>query len=221
MLCFYCWKRRKGPKKLITGIYEFGFFLSNYPLARNQYVNNSPGKFSCIRPGVNTCTACICTEINSPKIVLCIGNRDVRIQAPYQYRGQGQSANTYFKNNSSKIVSCIRTSANTGPTCIRAKLNSSRIFPACIGFVPGGMAVSWCITLFQKKLAENPICIAFLGARFLGQGVKKGKFWQHTKKGKKWLITEKLLFWYFCVFLLLLFFLVFFVVVLFFVFWRV
>ena len=45
--------------------------------------------------------------------------------------GRGQSANTYFKNNSSKIFSCIRTHANTGPTCIRAKINSSRnIFPA-------------------------------------------------------------------------------------------
>ena len=89
-----------------------------YPLARNQYINNSPEIFSCIRPGVNTCAACICTEINSPRIFLCIGTRDVRIQALYQYRGQGQSANTYFKNNSSKIFSCIRTNANTGPTCI-------------------------------------------------------------------------------------------------------
>ena len=41
--------------------------------------------------------------------------------------GRGQSANTYFKNNSSNIFSCIRTHANTGFTCIRAKRNSSRI----------------------------------------------------------------------------------------------
>ena len=109
-----------------------------YPLAQNQYINNSPGIFSCIRPGVNTCAACICTEIYSPNIFLCIGPRHVRIQALYQYRGQGQSANTCFKNNSSKIFSCIRTSANTGPTCIREKNNSSRIFSCMYRFCAGG-----------------------------------------------------------------------------------
>ena len=46
--------------------------------------------------------------------------------------------NTYFKNNSSKIFSCICASANTGPTCILAKLIPQDVFPACIGFVPGG-----------------------------------------------------------------------------------
>ena len=39
-----------------------------------------------------------------------------------------------------------------------------------------------------------------LGARFLGQGVKKGNFWTPCQKRKFWLITEKLFFWYFCVF---------------------
>ena len=48
--------------------------------------------------------------------------------------GRGQSANTYFKNNSSNIFSCIRTHANTGPTCIRAKINSSRIFSCMYRF---------------------------------------------------------------------------------------
>ena len=57
--------------------------------------------------------------------------------------GEGQihiceGANTYFKNNSSNVFSCICASANTGPTCMCAKMNSSRFFPACIGFVPGG-----------------------------------------------------------------------------------
>ena len=110
-----------------------------YPLARNQYINNSPGIFSCIRAVADTCAACICTEINSPKIFLCIGTRDVRIQALYQYReGRGQSANTYFKNISSKIFFCIRTHANTGPTCIRAKINSSRFFSCMYRFCAGG-----------------------------------------------------------------------------------
>ena len=47
---------------------------------------------------------------------------------------------------------------------------------------------------FPKKGPETPIFIVFLGARFLGQGVKKGKFWKATpKKRKNWLITEKLI----------------------------
>ena len=53
---------------------------------------------------------------------------------------------------------------------------------------------------FSKKLTGTPIFIVFLGARFLGQGVKKGKFWTPTKKGKMWLITEKFIFWYFLCF---------------------
>ena len=72
-------------------------FLDIYPLARNQYINNSPGIFSCIRAGADTCAACICTEINSPKIFLCIGTRDVRIQALYQYRGQGPKCEYIFQ----------------------------------------------------------------------------------------------------------------------------
>ena len=70
---------------------------------------------------MNTATASIQTEEAKVRIHICEG------------------ANTYFKNNSSKIFSCIRASANTGPACIRAKINSPRLFPACIGFVPGGM----------------------------------------------------------------------------------
>ena len=54
---------------------------------------------------------------------------------------------------------------------------------------------------FQKNLAETPIFIVFLGARFFGQVVKKEKFWTPTKNKRKIsLITEKLCFWYFCVF---------------------
>ena len=39
---------------------------NGYPLARNQYINNSPGIFSCIRAGANTSAACIPTKMNSP-----------------------------------------------------------------------------------------------------------------------------------------------------------
>ena len=50
----------------------------------------------------------------------------------------GQSANRYCKNNSSTAFSCICTSANTGPTCIRAKNNSSRIVSCMYRFCAGG-----------------------------------------------------------------------------------
>ena len=44
------------------------------------------------------------------------------------------------------------------------------------------MAVSWRITAFQKR-AWNPYFYSvFLGARFLGQGVKKGKFEKPPRK---------------------------------------
>ena len=40
--------------------------------------------------------------------------------------------------------------------------------------------------LFSTKwVAETPIFIVFLGARFFGQVVKKGKFWTPTKKRRK------------------------------------
>ena len=39
----------------------------DYPLAQNQYINNSPGVFTCIRAGANTGATCICTEMNSLK----------------------------------------------------------------------------------------------------------------------------------------------------------
>ena len=41
-----------------------------------------------------------------------------------------------------------------------------------------------------KKKAETPIFIVFLGARFLGQGVKKGNFWIPCQKKKKILIDN-------------------------------
>ena len=70
------------------------------------------------------------------------------------------------------------------------------------GFFGPKMAVSWRISAFQKKnLAETPILIVLFGARFLGQVVKKGKFWTPTKiKRKIWLIIEKLFFGILCAF---------------------
>ena len=75
------------------------------------------------------------------------------------------------------------------------------------------MAVSWRITSFQKKQAETPIFIVFLGARFLGQGVKKRQFLDTLSKKKKILTDNwKALFLVFlCFFLFLSWFFFFFV----------
>ena len=54
-----------------------------------------------------------------------------------------EGANTYFKHNSSKLFSCICVSANTGPTCIRAKINSSRTLSCMYWFCAGGYEQTW------------------------------------------------------------------------------
>ena len=67
-------------------------------------------------------------KLIAPKYVYVLAPGMCEYRHYINTEGRGQSANTYFKNNSSNIFSCIRTHANTGPTCIRAKINSSRIF---------------------------------------------------------------------------------------------
>ena len=94
--------------------------------ARNQYINNSPGIFILYSCGCEYRRGMYLHQMNSLKNLA-------------QYSG----------NTSSKIFSCIRASANTGPACIRAKMNSPRIFPAYIGFVPGGIAVTVDVTLLN------------------------------------------------------------------------
>ena len=65
---------------------------------------------------------------------------------------------------------------------------------------------------FPKKSLLKPLFLqCFLGARFLGQVVKKGKFWTPTQKRRKFsLITEKLIFEYVLFFLFFFSFFVFF-----------
>ena len=70
------------------------------------------------------------------------------------------------------------------------------------------MAVSWCISAFQQNLPRPLFLLCFLGARFLGQGVKKGNF-GHPQKRKKMTENWKALFWYFCCFFVCSFFVVF------------
>ena len=50
-----------------------------------------------------------------------------------------EGATTYFKNNSSNIFSCICVSANTGPICMCAKINSSRFFSCMYWFLCRGV----------------------------------------------------------------------------------
>ena len=81
---------------------------NSYPLARNQYINNSPGIFSCIRAGANTGATCIRTEMNSFKNLASMWKMipqkyfpvfaRVRIQAPHVFTK---------KNNSPRNFSCM------------------------------------------------------------------------------------------------------------------
>ena len=92
--------------------------LHKLPLARNQYIINSPGIFPCIRAGANTGAACIPTEMNS---LPNMGN--IRTIAPRKYF---------------PVYARVRIQA---PHVFARKLIPQEIFPACIGFVPGGIAM--------------------------------------------------------------------------------
>ena len=82
------------------------FWAKKHPLARNQYINNSQGLFSCIRAGANTGATCICTEMNSPKnlakyskILIPQKNFPVfaraRIQAPHAFAQKVEFPQTF------------------------------------------------------------------------------------------------------------------------------
>ena len=89
--------------------------LLKYPLARNQYINNSPGILSCTRAGANTGAACIRTKW----IPLRIWHNTREI-----------SPQKYFP-----VFARVRMQA---PHVFAQKLIPQEFFPACIGFVPGG-----------------------------------------------------------------------------------
>ena len=59
------------------------------PLARNQYINNSPGIFTCVHAGADTGTACICTETNSPHIWGILGNQKILVSVKLFVRNSG------------------------------------------------------------------------------------------------------------------------------------
>ena len=85
----------------------------NYPMARNQYINNSPGVYSCIRAGANTGSACICTGMNSTKNLENMRKIIPQICFPVFVRVRRQPPHV-FKRSIPEEFS-----------------------PACIGFVPG------------------------------------------------------------------------------------
>ena len=68
-----------------------------------------------------------------------------------------EGADTYFKNNSSNIFSCIGVSANTGPACICAKVNSSRIVSCMYWFCAGGYVESVLTLLNVFKRGPFPL----------------------------------------------------------------
>ena len=87
----------------------------NTPLARNQYINNSPGIFSCTRAGANTGATCIRTDMKSLKNLANMRKMIPREYFPVFARVRIQALHVFAQ-----------------------KLIPQEFFPACIGFVPGG-----------------------------------------------------------------------------------
>ena len=86
-----------------------------YPLAQNQFINNSPGIFSCIREGANTGATCIRPDMNSLNNLA-----NMRKMIPQKYF---------------PVFTRVRIQT---PHVFAQKLIPRESFPACIGFVPGG-----------------------------------------------------------------------------------
>ena len=103
------------PIYIYIYIYSVGTAAWPYPLARNQYINNSPGIFSCIRAGANTGAACIRTEWIPLRIW-----QNTREIPPQKYF---------------PVFARVRIQA---PHVFAQILIPQEFFPACIGFVPGG-----------------------------------------------------------------------------------
>ena len=106
-----------------------------YPLARNQYINNSPGVVSCFRAGANTGATCIRTELNSFKNLAILPKMIPQKYFPVFTRERIQA-----------------------PHVFERKLIPPEIFPACIGFVPGGM----CFFLARPSLQSLAVKKSFI-----------------------------------------------------------
>ena len=161
-----------------------------YPLAQNQYMKNSPRIFSCTRPGVNTCAACICTEINSPKNFYVLAPGMCGYRHYINTEGKGQSANTYLKNNSLKLFPVF----------------AHKVIPQeC--FVPGG-TVLWqppCLHCFpctgEWTIFGYFLSIAFLPLQgdhylivfdiiILNNFITPSPFWRLFFSGRRWPLSN-------------------------------
>ena len=98
-----------------------------------------------------------------------------------------EGANTYFKNNSSKHISCTCASANTGPTCIRAKINPQEAFPACSGFVPGGTAGHFFEVICALRLAIQEMFEKGLPCPHGPRRIWRDKSW---KRAMSWVLFK-------------------------------
>ena len=102
------------PQGFVSAMFSvFRFWGVVFFTPRNQYIKIHQFFFLYSR-GCEYKRGMICTETNS------------------------QEFGKYVENNCSKILSCIRASASTGPACIRAKINSSRMFSCMYWFCAGG-----------------------------------------------------------------------------------
>ena len=116
-----------------------------YPLARNQYINNSPGIFSCIRAGANTGATCIRPEIISLRNLANM---------------QKMTPQKYFP-----VFARVRIQA---PHVFAEKLIPQDFFPACIGFVPGGKQRSSTVSKKAPTVKELPRFFGISGPKGLG-----------------------------------------------------
>ena len=66
-------------------------------------------------------------------------------------------ARNQHTNDSPGIFSCLHAGANTGAACISSAMNSTKnMFPACIGFVLGGMLNT--LLLYVSGLHKRGVC---------------------------------------------------------------
>ena len=89
----------------------------------------------------------------------------------YSHRNEfSQEFGNYAENDSSKIVSCICASANTGPACSRAKIEIPQdhflhVLVLCCGYLPllsfwvvGGGAGFCRQTIFEMTTHDHETC---------------------------------------------------------------
>ena len=116
-----------------------------YPLARNQYINNSPEIFSCIRAGANTGATCI-----RPKIISLKNLANMQKMTPQKYF---------------PVFARVRIQA---PHVFAKKINSPRMFSCMYWFCAGGYVM--CMWTMERP---GPTCLSFVICSSLKKVPKK------------------------------------------------